>query len=53
MSRLKCEKLFYRFEPEYLIFTIDGKEIEDKSPQAYFRGACQIPVHSSTSASDW
>ncbi|HHU30579.1 MAG: hypothetical protein QM368_06815 [Bacillota bacterium] len=43
MSRLKCEKLFYRFEPEYLTVTVDGKEIEDKSPQAYFRGACQIP----------
>jgi len=43
MSGLKFEKLVHRFEPEYLAVTVDGKSIEDKTPQAYFRGACQIP----------
>jgi hypothetical protein len=43
MSGLKYEKLLYRFEPEYLSKAVDGKELKDKSPQAYFRGACQIP----------
>ncbi len=43
MGKLKYEKLVHRFVPEYLKATVDGKEINDKSPQAYFRGACQIP----------
>ncbi len=43
MSKLKYEKLLYRFQPEYLAVTVDGKEIKDDTPQAYFRGACQIP----------
>ena len=43
MSDLKYEKLVYRFEPEYLSHTVDGKDIKDGTPQAYFRGACQIP----------
>lgn len=40
---MKYEKLVHQFVPEYLKVTVDGKELEDKSPQAYFRGACQIP----------
>jgi hypothetical protein len=43
MSVSKYEKLLYQFEPEYLSKTVDGTEIGDTSPQAYFRGACQIP----------
>ena len=43
MNDLKYEKLVYRFQPEYLARSIDGKEIRDEVPRAYFRGACQIP----------
>jgi hypothetical protein len=43
MSERKYENLVFRFKPEYLATTVDGTEIKDKSPQAYFRGACQIP----------
>jgi len=43
MSELKYDKLVHRFKPEYLSRTVDGKDIEDGTPQAYFRGACQIP----------
>jgi hypothetical protein len=43
MNDLKYEKLVYRFQPEYLARFIDGKEIRDEVPRAYFRGACQIP----------
>lgn len=43
MSQRKYEKLVYRFQPEYLATTVDGKDIHDDTPQAYFRGACQIP----------
>ena len=43
MSERKFERLVYRFQPEYLSTTVDGKDIRDGSAQAYFRGACQIP----------
>ena len=43
MSELKYDKLVFRFEPEYLSHTVDGKDITSDDPQAYFRGACQIP----------
>jgi hypothetical protein len=43
MSALKYDKLVYRFKPEYLSHTVDGKEIKDDTPQAYFRGGCLIP----------
>ena len=43
MSDLKYEKLVYRFKPEYLSRTVDGKEIKDDTKQIYFRGGCQIP----------
>lgn len=40
---MKFDRLVHRFTPEYLSTTVDNKEIHDKSAQAYFRGACQIP----------
>lgn len=43
MNDLKYEKLIHKFEPEFLSHTVDGKEIKDDTPQAYFRGACHIP----------
>ncbi|MDR3149158.1 MAG: hypothetical protein LBT88_03975 [Oscillospiraceae bacterium] len=43
MNELKYDKLVYRFEPEYLAVGVDGKKIDNGDPQAYFRGACQIP----------
>jgi hypothetical protein len=43
MGGLKYEKLVYRFKPEYLSHTVDGQDINDDTPQAYFRGGCQIP----------
>ena len=43
MEERKYERLFYRFRPEYLAGTIDGRELHDTSPQASFRGGCQIP----------
>lgn len=43
LSKRKYEKLVHRFQPEYLAVTVDGQDIRDGVPQAYFRGACQIP----------
>jgi len=43
MSDLKYGKLVYRFEPEYLAHSIDGTDIRDGTPMAYFRGGCYIP----------
>lgn len=43
MEKRKYEKLFYKFQPEYLTTTVGGEKMSDRSPQASFRGGCQIP----------
>ena len=43
MSDLKYGNLVHRFEPEYLSHSVDGKDISDDIPRAYFRGGCYIP----------
>lgn len=44
MSERKFEKLVYSFTPEYNEVVPDGSDSGFVvSPQAYFRGACQIP----------
>ncbi len=44
MSDLKYEKLVYTFKPEYNEVVPDNSDADFViSPQAYFRGACEIP----------
>ena len=44
MSERKYEKLVYQFQPEYNEAAAEGVGTDYVySPQAYFRGACQIP----------